>query len=134
MSDRQLLCLACYKDRLASVCENADEYRLFEICESEFYPAGLLSLPSKDLMDRTSAILACGVTTLLCGAICSETKLRLRRGGVNVLAWLTGSVEQVLNGFQRGSLASLAMPGCKGRHSKVGQGKAGCKYSTRAAI
>lgn len=111
MKEKALLCLACYQDRLASVCENADEYKLFEIRDFESYPAGLLSLPSKDPMDRTSAILACGVTLLLCGAICKETRHRLEHGGVKVCTWLTGSVDQVLGAFLANSLASLAMPG-----------------------
>lgn len=107
----KLVCLACYRNRLASVCENADGYKLFEIQDDKFYPAGLLSLPSKDPMDRTSAILACGVTIFLCGAIRNETRRALEAAGVTVLPWLTGSESQVLRGYIRNSLAELAMPG-----------------------
>ena len=107
----KLICLACYRDRLASVCENADGYKLFEIEDNEFYPAGLLSLPSKDPMDRTSAILACGVTAFLCGAIRNDTKRALEAAGVTVLPWLTGTESQVLKSYIRDSLAELAMPG-----------------------
>ncbi|MBG0790724.1 MAG: dinitrogenase iron-molybdenum cofactor biosynthesis protein [Desulfovibrionaceae bacterium] len=107
----ELICLACYRDRLASVCENADGYKLFEIRDDKFYPAGLLSLPSKDPMDRTSAILACGVTTFLCGAIRNQTRRSLEAGGITVLPWITGSETQVLRGYLKDSLADLAMPG-----------------------
>ncbi len=107
-----LVCLACYNDRLASVCENATEYKLFEIREDKFYPAGHLSLPSKDPMDRTSAILACGVTHLLCGAICKQTHARLLEHNLTVIPWLRGSTGTVLNAFRTDSLTSLRMPGC----------------------
>jgi hypothetical protein len=107
----ELICLACYRNRLASVCENADGYKLFEIRDDKFYPAGHLSLPSKDPMDRTSAILACGVTAFLCGAIRNQTRQTLEAGGVKVLPWLTGSETQVLDGYMRHSLDDLAMPG-----------------------
>ena len=111
-----LLCLACYKDRLASVCENADEYRLFEIRDGKkIYPAGHLSLPSKDPMDRTSAILACGVSLLLCGAICADTRARLEAGGVTLFPWITGSVDEVLAAFRAETLSALAMPGRQSR-------------------
>ena len=106
------VCLACYKDRLASVCENADEYRLFDIRDNNIYPAGLLSLPSKDPMDRTSAILACGVSFLLCGAICARALSRLEAGGMTVIPWLSGEVDEVLRRFQDDSLLPLVMPGC----------------------
>nr|WP_321259425.1 dinitrogenase iron-molybdenum cofactor biosynthesis protein [uncultured Pseudodesulfovibrio sp.] len=108
-----LICLACYQDRLASVCENADGYKLFEIRDTKFYPAGLLSLPSKDPMDRTSAILACGVTVFLCGAICNQTRARLEEGGVTVLPWLTGTQDQILDGFLNKTLDDLVMPGTR---------------------
>jgi hypothetical protein len=107
-----LLCLACYQDRLASVCENADEYKLFEIRDDTIYPAGRLSLPSKDPMDRTSAILACGVTFLLCGAIGADTRMRLEGGGVTVIPWLTGRIGEVVAAYRHGTLAGLTMPGC----------------------
>ena len=109
----ELICLACYKDRLASVCENADRYMLFEIRDHKSYPAGRLSLPSKDPMDRTSAILACGVTFFLCGAICNRTRQTLEEAGVTVLPWLTGTEDQILDGFLHRSLAELAMPGAR---------------------
>lgn len=107
----KLICLACYQDRLASVCENADGYKLFEIRDDKIYPAGLLSLPSKDPMDRTSAILACGVTIFLCGAICNPTRQALEAAGIKVIPWLTGTEGQVLDGYLHGGLATLTMPG-----------------------
>ena len=108
---RKLICLACYRNRLASVCENADRYKLFEIRDHKSYPAGRLSLPSKDPMDRTSAILACGVTIFLCGAIRNRTREALEGAGIEVIPWLTGSQGQVLDGYLHGSLAELVMPG-----------------------
>lgn len=116
-----LLCLACYQDRLASVCENAGEYKLFEIREDNIYPAGRLSLPSKDPMDRTSAILACGVTFLLCGAIGVDTRVRLESGGVAVIPWLTGGIDEVVAAYQNGTLAGLAMPGCRRTETVSGE-------------
>ncbi|MEF2229592.1 MAG: hypothetical protein V3571_01560 [Pseudodesulfovibrio sp.] len=64
-------------------------------------------------MDRTSAILACGVSYLLCGAICTETRARLERAGVGVVPWLTGSVDQAVDAFRTDALSALAMPGCR---------------------
>ena len=107
-----LICLACYEDRLATVCDNANEYRLFEIREGKIYPAGLLSLPSKDPMDRTSAILACRVSLFICGAVCSDFHTRLEYGGVTVVPWITGEVDIVIDAFCRSSLSERTMPGC----------------------
>ncbi|WP_233491011.1 NifB/NifX family molybdenum-iron cluster-binding protein [Pseudodesulfovibrio indicus] len=62
-------------------------------------------------MDRTSAILACGVTIFLCGAIRNRTREALEEAGIQVIPWLTGSLGQVVDGYLHGSLAELAMPG-----------------------
>lgn len=63
-------------------------------------------------MDRTSAILACGVTFLICGAICVQTLKHLEHGGVTVVPWLTGTQQDVLDAFRDDTLTSLSMPGC----------------------
>ena len=110
-----MLCLACYGDRLASVLENATDFLLYERNEGHISPAGRVSLPSKDPTDRTSAIVACGVTYLLCGAICRATQARLQGSGVAVEAWLRGGVDEVLEALRQNDLDSLAMPGCAGR-------------------
>ncbi|WP_051295129.1 NifB/NifX family molybdenum-iron cluster-binding protein [Maridesulfovibrio bastinii] len=115
-----LLCLACYNDRLASVFDNATEFKIFRIEENNICPAGHLSLPSKDPKDRTSAILACGATTLICGALCGCTRNLIESTGVKVVPWIRGTVEEVLAAVSDNCLDSLAMPGCS---KGTGQGR-----------
>ena len=108
-----LVCLACYEDRLASVFENADEYKFFDVHDDGMiYPAGHLSLPSKDPTDRTSAILACGVSFLICGAVCCKTRKTIEGSGMRVVPFVKGSVDAVLDAFTHNKLHTLAMPGC----------------------
>jgi len=108
-----IICLACYGDRLASVFDNADEFRFYKVDGEEICPAGRLSLPSKDPLDRTSAILACGVNTLICGAVCRRTQQQFCNAGIAVRPWVRGGVEDVLDAFVQDTLGSLAMPGCR---------------------
>jgi len=110
-----IVCLACYEDRLASVFENAQEYKFFDVQENgNIYPAGHLSLPSKDPSDRTSAILACGVSFLICGALCGQTRKAIEQTGIRLAPFIKGSVDDVLDAFSLGTLDALAMPGCRG--------------------
>ncbi|WP_250645582.1 NifB/NifX family molybdenum-iron cluster-binding protein [Salidesulfovibrio onnuriiensis] len=108
-----IICLACYGDRLASVFDNADEFRFYKVDGDGIYPAGHLSLPSKDPMDRTSAIQACGVSTLICGAVCRRTQQQFINAGITVRPWVRGGVEEVLEAFRSDTLSALAMPGCR---------------------
>ncbi|MGE4505476.1 MAG: dinitrogenase iron-molybdenum cofactor biosynthesis protein [Desulfovibrionaceae bacterium] len=116
-----IVCLACYEDRLASVFENAAEYKLFEFDDSgNIYPAGHLSLPSKDPTDRTSAIMACGVSFLVCGAVSCRTRNSIESSGMAVAPFVKGSVDDVLQALKTNTLHTLAMPGCR-------VGRCGCR-------
>lgn len=115
-----LLCLACYNGRLASVFDNATEFKIFRVEDNNICPAGHLSLPSKDPKDRTSAILACGATTLICGALCGCTRNIIESTGVKVIPWIRGTVDEVLDAVIKNSLGDLSMPGCS--HG-TGQGR-----------
>ncbi|NDV23168.1 NifB/NifX family molybdenum-iron cluster-binding protein [Desulfovibrio sp. JC022] len=119
-----LLCLACYEDRLASVFDNAPDLKLFRVEDNKICPAGYLSLPSKDPKDRTSAIMTCGATFLICGAICGCTMNELEQAGVRVIPWITGMTDQVLAAYQQNCLENHVMPGCRGR-GRCGQGNRG---------
>ncbi len=126
-----LLCLACFEDRLASVFDNAPDLKLFRMEDNKICPAGYLSLPSKDPKDRTSAIIACGATFLICGAICGCTMNELEQAGVRVIPWITGMTEQVLSAYQQNCLENHVMPGCRGR-GRCGQGNRGFRARNSA--
>ena len=117
----KLLCLACYEDRLASVFDNAPDLKLFRVEDNKICPAGYLSLPSKDPKDRTSAIMTCGATFLICGAICGCTINELEQAGIKVIPWVTGMINEILSAYQQNCLENHVMPGCRGR-GRCGQG------------
>jgi predicted Fe-Mo cluster-binding NifX family protein len=119
-----IVCLACYQDRLASVFENASEFRLYRVDdEKNIYPAGHVSLPSKDPTDRTSAILACGVNLLVCGGVCGGVRKTLESSGMDLRPWLRGEVDEVLEAFRNDELDRLSMPGCRRRRGGPGEGR-----------
>ncbi|NDV26632.1 NifB/NifX family molybdenum-iron cluster-binding protein [Desulfovibrio sp. JC010] len=123
-TNSKLLCLACYEDRLASVFDNAPDLKLFRVEDHKICPAGYLSLPSKDPKDRTSAIIACGATFLICGAICGCTMNELEQAGTKVIPWISGMIDDVLSAYQQNCLENHVMPGCRGR-GRCGQGNRG---------
>ncbi len=109
-----IVCLACYENRLAAIFENAAEYKFFKVSDSgEICPAGHLSLPSKDPTDRTSAIMACGVSILICGAVCCQTRKAIETTGMQLIPFMKGAVEEVLQAFSENRLHSMVMPGCR---------------------
>ncbi|MGE4552073.1 MAG: dinitrogenase iron-molybdenum cofactor biosynthesis protein [Desulfovibrionaceae bacterium] len=116
-------CLACYQDRLASVFDTASELRLYHRLGGDIRPAGRLTLVSQDAADRTSALLACGVTHLYCGALPSATRRTLELSGVAVTDWLRGGVDEVVEALRQGSFEHLRMPGAVPPGTAPGAGR-----------
>jgi predicted Fe-Mo cluster-binding NifX family protein len=67
-----------------------------------------------------------GVDTLICGAISEPLRRELTEGGIQVVGFVAGEVEEVVASFLAGTLPSpaLSMPGCRG-HRRRQRGRHG---------
>ena len=115
------LCLACYYDRLASLFENANQYRLFAVQEGEARPAGVVEADQARIEDKISALLAHGVDSVICGGVCRRNLFLMTEAGMQVIPWICGEADKVIIAFKENRLAELTMPGCRGQ----GQGGRG---------
>ena len=119
-----LLCLACYGERLASLAENADQYRLYRVEDGNTELEGGIAPPGRDPATLASALSSCGVNEFVCGGITGCCRRHLERSGVMVHPWIRGEVDDVLAAWDSGTLKTLSMPGCGGPHCHhPGQGR-----------
>ena len=65
-----------------------------------------------------------GVRTLLCGGISTDLAREIEAGGVEVIPWVSGEVNEVLDAYLGGRLPDprLTMPGCR-RGQYMGKGR-----------
>lgn len=117
-----LICLACYQDRMATLCENAESFRLFRVEEGKPVADGELRINGNDPAALASSLSEAGVSELLCGGITGCSRRSLGLDGVKVTSWIRGTQDEVLNAWQEGSLDSLTMPGCGGPRCGRGMG------------
>jgi predicted Fe-Mo cluster-binding NifX family protein len=69
---------------------------------------------------KIERLMELGVETLICGAISEDLRWDLTSRGVDVVGFVAGETEQVLQAFLTGKLpASLAMPGCRSRQKAL---------------
>ncbi|MGM0645791.1 MAG: NifB/NifX family molybdenum-iron cluster-binding protein [Thermodesulfobacteriota bacterium] len=109
------ICLATYQSRLAALFDNAPMLRLYTCNDdTNICPAGDISLPFGDPTLRVSTLSSCGANFLLCGAISGCTTRLLHENGIQVLGWLRGEINTVLQAWQNDTLDDLLMPGCRG--------------------
>jgi predicted Fe-Mo cluster-binding NifX family protein len=67
-------------------------------------------------LHRAEDLLRLDVGTLLCGAISRPMQEALVAGGIKVVGFVAGDLEQVIAAWERGDLdETFDMPGCRGR-------------------
>jgi predicted Fe-Mo cluster-binding NifX family protein len=71
--------------------------------------------------DRVTSLVELGADVLICGAISVELEERLLGSGVDVVAEVRGSVEDVIRAYLVDRLAQpeLSMPGCYSRRRRA---------------
>ena len=64
---------------------------------------------------RASLLHDLGISTLICGAISNRTAMKVERLGIELLPWIVGDIEEVIEAYRSGTLDSegFAMPGCR---------------------
>jgi len=91
-----IICLACYKERLASLFGNATELWLFRKEGDDIRPVGRHSFPQTDPPQRVAALAAHGVNLLVCGGVCGREARLLEQASIRVAPWLCGEASQVI--------------------------------------
>ncbi len=61
-----------------------------------------------------------GISVLICGAISNQTARIVERRGIELIPWIVGEIDDVIDAYCAGSLGSdgFIMPGCRHRHGR----------------
>jgi len=82
-------------------------------------------------ISKVGHLKALGVDVLLCGAVSRPVAVMVEAAGIELLSWVAGPVEDVLNAYLQGRLSSgqFLMPGCKRRGRRFRGGPRGHRWS-----
>ncbi len=75
------------------------------------------ALQSQEVLDRIRLLRDQGVKTLICGGVQGRFEDLIRASGIQVISWVTGSVEELLGRFVRGELVREESPPARPRPS-----------------
>lgn len=109
------ICLAVYNKRITTIFENTCFFRLFNYDQSsdKLIEAGEILLSKNcSYFSRIFALITARIDVLICGGICSNCKVMLYNYGIQVLDWVYGSSEQVVQAWKEQKLDDYIMPGC----------------------
>jgi len=76
-----------------------------------------IDMSTADLQARPGLLRQADVACLICGAISAVSMRLLAKGGIKVVPWIRGPVEDVIEAHRAGTLANemYLMPGCGGQ-------------------
>lgn len=112
-----ILAVPTWNDRVAPVFDVARRARVFAFETGRLEQRGDTDLPAAGPAEKVAALVEGGVTHLVCGAITRSTESLARARGIEVVAFVAGTVDVVAEAWALGTLArpELRMPGCRCR-------------------
>jgi predicted Fe-Mo cluster-binding NifX family protein len=107
----------CWEGRIAPLFDTARELHVVEAEAGKVLSTVEALLPSGPLGQKAASLAGLGVETLVCGAISRQMKGVVASFGINVVSFVSGERDDVVQSWLRGGLdrGAHAMPGCGGR-------------------
>ena len=125
------IAISIWNDSVSNVFDFSARILLVEIENDKEISRSQILLESQSLSQRVGQLKNIEADVLICGAISRTLAEMITASGIQVLAYITGGINDVLEAYQAGQLAQsqFAMPGCwpgarKG-FGRCGQGRRG---------
>lgn len=124
-----------WQGQVSTVFDFASKLVLIDIERQKKINRSEISLSEEPMSRRASKLKNLGVDVLICGAISRPLAFMIAGSGIEILPYVTGRIDEVLNAYMTGQLAEqrFSMPGCKmgarkgfrgeGRGQRRGQGR-----------
>ena len=112
-----------WEGKISPVFDTASKLLIIQIEDSKETSRFEAHFDEQNLTRRCSRIQGLGVEVLICGAISRPFYRMLVAGGVNVIPWVSGPAEDVLNAWMNGKLfhSRFLMPGCNWQKREKGR-------------
>jgi predicted Fe-Mo cluster-binding NifX family protein len=119
--------LPYWQDRISPVLDTADNFIIADIRSDNRIESERINLAGKSYSERVQFLKNQGVTLLLCGAVSEYCQEVFISKGIEVIPWLRGSVDCIMEGFLKSNLnePTFNMPGYRGcrRRRRGGKGR-----------
>jgi len=125
------IAIPVYGDYVSNVFDFAHKLLLVDIENSKETNQSEVALESQSLPQRAGQLKSLGVDVLVCGAISRVLANMVTASGIQVLPYITGSIDDVLQAYLTGQLVKpeFSMPGCwPGARKGFGRGRRGCQW------
>jgi predicted Fe-Mo cluster-binding NifX family protein len=110
-----------WRGRVSPVFDVAEQVRVVDIDRQGIGHSRSWSLTGSTLHERARQLANLHIDVLICGAISWPLEALLTAQAIQVISFVCGEIEEVLQAFRDGTLPSerFAMPGCCRRRQQV---------------
>lgn len=117
------MALSIWEQRIAPVFDTARHIWLVESVAGRIEQQQC-AIAGEQPSQKVAWLSAQGVETLVCGAVSRQFQKQLTMGGITVIPFIAGEVDQVIQAYFNNTLkrADFRMPGCCGRRRRTGLG------------
>jgi len=125
------IAIPVWNDNLSNVFDFAGRLLLVEIENAREVRRSEMPLQAESLPERAGRLKQLGVNVLLCGAISRALASMVTESGIQVLPYVTGRVDDVLQAYLTGQLLQpqFTMPGYwPGARKSFGRWRRGCRW------
>ena len=128
-----IIAIPVWNNSVSSVCDFAACLLVVEIQDGKETGRSEIPFNSSLLPQRALLLKKLGVDILVCGAVSRTFAEMIAESGIELLAYINGSIDDVLEAYKTGKLehSRFAMPGCWQDAGKdfgqCGQGRRRCR-------
>ena len=108
------LAVTIWKNRISPLFDSSRRLQIVDIRKRCVAGVHSIDLDIRSAADRASALAALGVDLLICGAISSEFLRRIQQKHIDIIPFVSGTLDEVIEAYLSGTLVNgeLSMPGC----------------------
>ncbi len=119
------IAITVWNNRVAPLFDVAGQIHVVELIQGQIVSQFRAALDSQMPARKAKQLAEMGVKTLVCGAISRSLQLMVTAYGIELIPFINGDLQEVINAWQCGKLRSDAflMPGCRGRFGNRLHGK-----------
>ena len=125
------IAIPIYNGNVSNVFDFAHRLSVVDIENAKVVERSEVELKAESLPQRAGSLKNLGVDVLICGAISRALACMVTASGIEVLAFVTGRVDDILGAYLTGQLAKpqFSMPGYwPGARNGFGRGRRKCRW------
>jgi predicted Fe-Mo cluster-binding NifX family protein len=125
------IAIPIYNGNVSNVFDFAHRLSVVDIENAKVVERSEVELKAESLPQRAGSLKNLGVDVLICGAISRALACMVTASGIEVLAFVTGRVDDILGAYLTGQLAKpqFSMPGYwPGARKGFGRGRRKCRW------